>query len=190
MSTTSSQTDRSLPIWWVIATIVGWAIGFWVCEAIKPFLYDITHLGGDGLVIGASIGITQGILVSRHRIASFGAWLVISSIGFGLGKFIGEAVTAGLPATVSHVLTGAVIGASIGVAQWLLLRTPGLSRTGWWLVANMAGWAVAWSLISLAEDSETWSMPMVYLLGGLGAGVAGILTGMALGRMSQPQPAQ
>ena len=169
---------------------MGWAIGFWVCEAIKPFLYDITHLGGDGLVIGAAIGLTQGIVVSRQRIASVGAWLVISSVGFGLGKFIGEGVTAGVPATVSHVLTGGVIGASIGVVQWLLLRTPGFSRAGWWLVANMAGWAVAWSLISLAEDAETWSTVMVYIVGGLGAGVAGILTGIALRRMSQRQPAE
>jgi hypothetical protein len=173
----SAQAERNLGIQWVVATIVGWGIGFFVCEGLKPFFYDITHLGGDGLIIGGGIGIAQG-LVLRKRVASMRWWVLVSIVGFGLGKLIGEAVAQGMPAALGHGLSGAVIGATLGLAQWLVLRRH-VSRADVWVLANVAAWAAGWSLISLAEGSA-WSTVMVYAVGGVGAGLAGIITAVAL----------
>jgi hypothetical protein len=187
MDLTRTRSERTLGIQWVVATIVGWAIGFFVCEAIKPFLYDITHLGGDGLVIGAGIGIAQG-LVLRKQLAPMGWWVLVSVLGFGLGKFLGEALAQGMPAVVGSGLTGAVIGASVGVAQWLVLRGK-VTGAAWWLAANVAGWAIGWSLISLVEDAEGVSTIAVYLVGGVGAAAAGLITGIALVGLSRTRAA-
>ena len=99
MKLPSTQAERYLAIEWVFATIVGWGIGFFVCEGLKPFIYDITHLGVDGLIIGASIGIAQGLVV-RGRIAPMGWWVLASALGFGVGKFLGEALAQGMPVVV------------------------------------------------------------------------------------------
>jgi hypothetical protein len=182
-----TQTERYLGLQWVVATTVGWGIGFYVCEALKPFFYDITHIGGDGLIIGASIGIAQG-LVLRRRIGSTGWWVLVSSVGFGVGKAAGEAVANGMPTAVAHGLSGAVIGVSVGVAQWLVLRRH-VSRAKWWVVTTIAAWAVGWSLISLAEDSAGLSTLMIYVVGGIGAALAGIITGTALIWLWRSRPA-
>lgn len=183
MKLPSTQAERYLAIEWVFATIVGWGIGFFVCEGLKPFFYDITHLGGDGLIIGASIGIAQG-LVLRRRIAPMGWWVLASALGFGVGKFLGEALAQGMPVVVGSGLAGAIIGASVGATQWLVLRGKA-AEAGWWVAANIVGWVIAWSLISLVEGAEGVSTVMVYLIGGAGAAAAGIITGIALVGLSR-----
>lgn len=170
-----TQAERNLGLQWVVATVVGWGIGFFVCEAFKAFL---AGLSADGLVIGAFVGIAQG-LVLRRRIAPMGWWVLVSIIGFGVGKFAGEVAVQGMPTGVGHAVTGAIIGVSIGIAQWLVLRRH-VARAEWWVWANIAAWALGWSLISLAENAEGLSTLMVYLVGGIGAAVAGIITGIAL----------
>jgi hypothetical protein len=187
MKLPSTQAERYLAIQWVVATIVGWGIGFFVCEGLKPFFYDITHLGGDGLIIGASIGIAQGLVV-RRRIAPMGWWVLATGVGFGLGKLIGESVAQGMPAAVGHGLSGALIGASVGLAQWLVLRSHN-ARPEAWVVANVAAWAVGWSVISLVEEAEGLSTLVVYLIGGAGAAAAGIITGIALVWLSRARAA-
>jgi len=187
MKLPSTQAERTLAIQWVLAGIVGWGIGFFVCEGLKPFFYDITHLGGDGLIIGAAIGIAQG-LVLRRRIAPMGWWVLVTALGFGVGKFLGEAVAGGMPLLVGSLLTGAIIGVAVGDAQWLVLRGK-LAGARWWVAANVAGWALGWSLISLVEDAEGVSTVIIYLIGGVGAAAAGIITGIALVGLSRTRAA-
>jgi hypothetical protein len=113
-------------------------------------------------------------------------WLVVLCIlGFGIGKAAGQAFSQGLRAVVGLGLTGAVIGLSVGIAQWLALRGP-LSRAGWWLAASVAGWALGWTIIGGVEDSVGVPVLWVYLVGALGAAAAGIVTGLTLILMRQP----
>ena len=53
------------------------------------------------------------------------------------------------------------------------------------MAANIVGWAIGWSLISLVAEAEGVSTVMVYLVGGLGAAAAGIITGIALVGLSR-----
>jgi hypothetical protein len=186
-----TEAERNLAVLWVVATTVGWGIGFFVCELLTGFLALFAHLGGDGLVIGAGIGIAQGIVLRRRisfRFSFMGWWWLVSSLGFGAGKVLGEAAAQAIPAAVGHLLTGAIIGAAVGAAQWLLLF-GNVRAAAWWVVASIVGWAVGWSLISLAEDAAGLSTLMVYVVGGIGAALAGIVTGANLIWQSRPRPA-
>lgn len=186
-----TEAERNLAVLWVVATTVGWGIGFFVCELLTGFLAQFAHLGGDGLVIGAGIGIAQGIVLRRRisfSISFMGWWWLVSSIGFGAGKVLGEAAAQAMPAAAGHLLTGAIIGAAVGAAQWLLLF-GNVRAAAWWVVASIVGWAVGWSLISLAEDAAGLSTLMVYVVGGIGAALAGIVTGANLIWQSRPRPA-
>ena len=176
----STQAERTLALQWVAATTVGWGIGFFVCEAFNAFFASFTH--SDGLVIGAGIGIAQGFVL-RRRIAPMGWWILVSVVGFGIGKAVGEAAAQGIPGAVGHGLAGTVIGVVVGMAQWLVLRRR-VSRAEWWVLASVVAWAVGWSFISLGANSTL----MVYVVGGLGAAIAGIITGMTLIWLSRTRP--
>jgi len=184
MNLQMTQAERSLGLQWVAVTILGWVIGFFVCEALNEFVRT-TFV--DGLIIGSAVGIAQW-LVLRRRFAPIGWWVVFSIVGFGVGKAIADAATPGIAATVGYGLSGAVIGVSVGIAQWLVLQRH-LPRAGWWVPANVAAWAVGWTVISFAEDAVGWPILTVYVVGTIGAAVAGIITGIALVWLSRPRRA-
>ena len=70
---------------WVLATSVGWVVGFAACETLKAIAEFLAHPPTDGAVIGIFIGIAQW-LVLKGRIHRAGWWILASIIGFGLGK--------------------------------------------------------------------------------------------------------
>jgi hypothetical protein len=49
-----------------------------------------------------------------------------------------------------------LMGLSIGLGQWLLLRRR-LNRAGWWIVANVAGWGL-FALITGQTLDQFWFM--------------------------------
>ena len=71
---------------WVLATTVGWVVGFGICEALKAFLES---LSADGAVIGISVGIMQWLALKR-RINRAGWWILASILGFAVGKAVGD----------------------------------------------------------------------------------------------------
>ena len=167
--------ERDLGLWWVAATIAGWAVGFVVCQAITSF---ISTLFIDGLIIGAGVGIAQWIVL-RQRLPSVRWWAVLSIVGFGIGRAAGEIATQGLPTALGDGLTGAAIGLSVGVAQWLSLRRL-FPEAGRWIPASVVAWAIGWFIISYAEEVTGSPDVTTYAGGGIGAAFAGIVTGCAL----------
>jgi hypothetical protein len=170
-----NASERSLGLQWVAATVVGWLIGFAACEALQSFL---TTVFVDGLVIGTAIGVAQW-LVLRRSISPVGWWIVASVVGFGAGKAVSEWLLPGTTTTVGYVLSGAVIGAVVGVAQGLVLGRS-LRSALWWVPASAVAWGVGWSAIGLAENATGWSTIAPYLVSAAGAIAAGIITGIAL----------
>lgn len=77
-------------------------------------------------------------------------------------------VWGGLPDVWLGISTGALLGASIGFTQWIVLRRK-FSRAGRWILACTAGWALA-SLLEQASDC----------MGLLALPAAGAITGIAL----------
>jgi hypothetical protein len=92
-----------------------------------------------GSVIGASLGITQW-LVLRHHIPQAYRWILASVVGGAVIGILGFAM--GGP--VGGPLGGAVIGAALGIPQWLILRYR-VSRAYVWVLASIVGFALGLS---------------------------------------------
>ena len=155
--------------------MVGWIVGFFVCEFFRSLFRG---LSSDGLILGTSLGIAQA-LVLRRRLGRARWWVLASIGGFWLGKLVGDMLSSGIPGIAGFLLDGAVIGAGVGIAEFLVLRGR-LPQAGWWIPANIAGWAVAWIVIRSVDDSETLSTLAIYAVGSIGAAIAGIVTGGTL----------
>ena len=81
-------------------------------------------------------------------------WVLVSTLGWLLGW------------TLVHQV---VIGAVIGIAQWLVLRRL-VSRAGWWILASTVGWAVGAAVVTLVFPPQP---------GVLAGAVLGAMTGLA-----------
>ena len=61
------------------------------------------------------------------------------------------------------------------MAQWLVLRRH-IPEASWWILANAIGWAVGWAIIaSVDTEAAGVSMGTAYLIGAIGATVAGLI---------------
>ena len=174
-STSLTRDEWSLAIRWVVATTLGWVIGFAICAWFKAFFESFRS---DGAVIGVCVGILQSIAL-RGRVKHTGWWVVATVIGFAIGKFAADAITQSMAGAVGFALGGAVIGTALGAAQWLVLRRQ-LAPAGLWIPATAVAWAVGWSIISTVDEVAGGPTGSTYLIGATGAAVAAVITGAAL----------
>jgi hypothetical protein len=135
--------DWALWMKWILATTLGWVLGWIVSE----------------LAVGFTVGLAQW-LVLRDQFERSGWWVLASAVAWAAGRALaGAFMPAGNP-----VLIGGTLGAIVGFAQWLVLRSQ-LRQSYWWVVLSAAGWGLA-------------------LTGVLGAplvgSVAGAMTGLGL----------
>ena len=142
MNTTTSPVDRStLRRWvlWIVLSVIGLAIGMvvglqilWTAgESVEAAIGQIGVLTLAGAIIGASVGLGLGLgqwAVMRSLIARAWRWPLMSG---GCGLVAGAALVglvallSGAPEDAPPLLMAAIfilIGASIGLGQWLLLR--------------------------------------------------------------------
>jgi hypothetical protein len=173
------RADWSLALRWVVATSVGWVIGFAICEALNATLDFLAHPPTDGAVIGIAIGIGQWLALD-HRINRSRWWILASIVGFGVGKEVGDLVAQAGSGAVGSGLAGLALGTSLGSAQWLVLRRY-VEAARWWIVASAIAWAIGWSIIaSVGTEAAGGSISMAFVIGAIGAGVAGGITAAAL----------
>ena len=114
-------------------------------------------------------------------------WVLASTVGLPVGFVVGLAVLEAVGLTggshfsggaVALVLFGAVAGASVGIAQWLVLRrhVPG---AGWWVltstVGSAAAVAVTFTVIGGAEEAVGFAGG-----GAVGGALYGAITGGVL----------
>lgn len=175
-----TRTERSLLLRWVVATTVGWVIGFAICEAvIKPIVNALTHFNSDGAVIGISIGIGQGLVLQR-RIGRKSWWILASIIGFGIGRDVSDVVAQSISGPSGTALGGLGIGSSLGLAQWLVLRRH-VPDARWWILASAIAWTIGWAIISSVDpEAAGASMAAALAVGSAGAVAAGLVTAAAL----------
>ncbi|MCZ6530531.1 MAG: hypothetical protein O6949_09435, partial [Chloroflexi bacterium] len=74
-------------------------------------------------------------------LASFVGWAVSFAVAGAVLGAVLEAVAAAVGFAVAAAVGMAVAGASLGIAQWLVLRRQ-VSRAGWWVGASSVGLAV------------------------------------------------
>lgn len=138
---------------WILATTLGWLLGW--------SLFGRLDVMGE-LGIGLAVGILQW-LVLRSRIPDAYWWIVATAGGWAIGWMVVMFVVE----PGSGVLAGALIGAVVGLTQWLVLRQH-VPLADWWLVVSTLGWVVGL---------------MAFLGPSLVGAVTGAATGVALERL-------
>ncbi len=125
------QSNRGAPAFqwqvylqWVLASTLGWLIG-------GAFLL--------GLTTGAAMGLTQW-LVLRPFLPKAWRWIVASALGWILGWPLITLLPAG-----AGFLATAVLGLTVGLAQWVVLRDWAGRMAVWWLVISVLGWFIGLS---------------------------------------------
>ncbi len=147
--------DWALVFYWLMATTFGWLLG-WL---LLPTIALVTA--------GVGAGVVQSFALYR-RIPRAWRWILVTAVGWMAGLAIAiPLVPAGM-----GLLTGALVGAATGVAQWLLLRRH-VHWAGWWIWVSLLAWAMG---ASLAPPSNMAALPRIVLSGI----VPGVMTGVSL----------
>jgi hypothetical protein len=123
-----------------IAGLLGWTISGHV-DAVAPAL-----LGGA--LTGAGVGLVQWLFL-RRDLGVGPLWILATAVALALGLSIGAAVVGYETSTSSLAIMGAISGASVGLAQGLLLRNK-FSLWAAWMIAMPVMWAVAWVVTEAA----------------------------------------
>jgi hypothetical protein len=93
--------------WWILASALGWAASHILLSAALA-VGDVTL---SGAITGVTLGTAQWLAL-RRWVYLAGWWVVISTLGWAAGPVLGAS------------LTGAVVGATTGLALELLRRHP------------------------------------------------------------------
>jgi hypothetical protein len=149
-----TAVDRHVgwPTWmqWWLASVAGIGLGIAVSMGIVLLVHNLVGgLAEDRvptmLFLSAGIGLAQWFVL-RRRLRGAGWWVPASIAGWTVGDLLarrlnllmrsaaGMATDFGGGALVQALCTGTLLG----VLQWLVLRRS-LPRTGWWIVAAVAG---------------------------------------------------
>lgn len=130
---------------WVLATVIGFLLSlYWIEIDIKPYVGVI-----EGVIGGAVIGFAQGFIL-QQRLAIAPQWLLVSVVSWGLiaasnlgaiGWIAPQTLQLG-GRLIYGGLQGALVGALLGVGQWIILRQQ-LTTASMWIVATAASWAIA-----------------------------------------------
>ena len=123
------------------------------------------------------MGTLQWLVLRRH-FSQAGWWVAASAVG---GTLVGiGGVFYGSKLQVNLVIIYGLAGIILGALQWLVLRRR-ISRSGWWVVASLLGWALAVLVVQSVDRlglMRGLSEIAGYILGfGLMGMVVGIVTG-------------
>ncbi len=164
-NTEHAQVGWRFQLWWLLASTV--VLGLGVTVGGAGILIGAAF-GGAGVLIGAVFGSVFGILlgiaqwlVLRRHVSWSGRWrlftarggaasfaiavtIIIKFLPYRPGFIFGSFDTEFIAATVLGIVI--VIGASLGIAQWFVLRrkVPG---SGLWVLASAAGPAVIYLVV-------------------------------------------
>lgn len=156
--TTQTTFDWYLWVLWIIATTLGWVIGQLLLPSIGPFI--------AGILIGA-----MQWFVLRDRIKKAWLWILLTGIGWAVGIAI---VVFVLPDGLGF-LYGILVGATTGIAQWIIIRREVL-LSGWWIVISIIAWFTGLSMIPGLLTTGT---------------LPGLMTGIAIELLLRnPKPAE
>jgi hypothetical protein len=148
--------------WWVLANLIGFAVGGAVLRASMQPYYEVLPPGAEAariVAVNLSVAMTAfGALVATaqwvvlRRSLRTGWWPLATCLGWaGSGVIVGDlsGTTAGVETSdsqqlgalrlVAAAIAGCIlIGLPPSTLQWLLLRRQ-VDRAGWWPLASLGG---------------------------------------------------
>lgn len=137
---------------WIMATTMGWLLG----RFLLPNLASV--------IIGLAMGILQWLIL-QGRIHNAWRWIIATLIGWTVGSML----ILYLVADGTEFLAGVILGCTVGIAQWLVLRDE-FKWMGWWIPINVVAWTTGMALL-----------PGIFSTGAM----IGAITGIALGLLLQ-----
>jgi hypothetical protein len=207
-------STRNFWLAWASANAIAWTVGFGLAQIYARLFYgddrfiqlvleeasfiwtrplgSLLATANFGLLLGASVGLGQWLILRRRFDIKWQSWMVATMFGFTLhGLLLGlevqlldseRAISQGALASVTEqgealrslgLLCGSVI--VVGIPQWLVLRSR-IRRAGWWILASAVG------LLLAAPDRSggTYSLVVWVAFTMLAGGVYGIVTAFAL----------
>jgi hypothetical protein len=154
-------------LWWFLTGVLGFVGGM----TIKTVIEILADSGGFaaaldaisppvfGAFFGAMLGLCTGLaqwLVLRCRLDGVGAWAPATLLAWTLFWLLHNAEVFGFAHSPWSLVGqgfghGAIVGAMIGVAQYLVLRTrvPGAGR---WVPISIVSWSVAGGIMHFLLD--------------------------------------
>ena len=146
----------------------------------EDYLYMYTFIPIVGFLTGA---LQYGLL--RRYLPHMGWWVAMTMGGWLLGVFLD--LIPGWLGWTSPLFTGGlafvVLGLSIGAGQWLLLRRR-LSRAGWWIGANVAGWG----LLALITEGNSIGQFGLFTIGFLPACATALMLALLMKQVQSTGP--
>ena len=178
MNDDRSQVGWGFWLHWVLASTVGLAAGFAVIFTLIETLGELVEappIAVTGAVIGTSIGIAKWVVL-RSKVAPPGWWVLASAAGYAVAFAAIGAVED------VEAIAFAVGVVSVGIAQWLVIRTE-IRRSGWWVLASAVSIAVGFLIIFALPGAigEAVSYAIAETIAaGIGGAVVGAITGGVL----------
>lgn len=202
MDTERVQVGWRFLFWWVLASTVvlalGLAVGFFATVLSHAFFFvsklgvvgEALNFAVGGAVAGALLGSAQQRYL-RRGVLPADWWVLASTVGWAVGAGMGGAVDLVVGGEgLNFALMVAVGGASVGIAQWLVLRRQ-VARAGWWVLTNtLVGGALGGAvdlvvgglggLDASAGLAVLAIIPLLPVGGFLASAVYGVITGGVL----------
>jgi hypothetical protein len=162
-----ARAGNYLWLWWFITGLLGFVGGM----TIKTVIEIMADIGGFtatleaisppmfGALFGAMLGLSTGLaqwLVLRRRIAGVGAWLPATLVALTLFWLLHNAEAFGFAHTPWGLVGqgfghGAIVGAMLGVAQYLVLRGR-IKHAERWVLISTVTWSVAGAIMHFLLD--------------------------------------
>jgi len=91
---------------------------------------------------------------SPFRWAIWPRWVLVSAVGGGVGFALGlaaaEAASRILARPVFEAVLYGILGTSVAILQWLVLRSH-VPQASWWVLASAVGWILIGALADVVE---------------------------------------
>lgn len=165
----------------LLAWIAGNFLGIAVLSAMVfalPFLKSINGVVASVLIISIPIGLAQW-LVLRRLIPLSPVWMLTIPAGFVLSFLIYSSIPDALrpivddEATLTLTIIYTAYGATIGLAQWVILRRH-FARSSIWILGSSVGIGLGFGLVlatDLINQSGFISGIVVLLVYGIATGL-------------------
>lgn len=162
-----------------------WIFGHLIVVAFFGGLTDAlqrTIFGGNWVLLGASVGIMQWIVLKRY-IPINNIWAALSTLGWAAIPFFHNSLLG--PNPLGWFITGFLVG----TLQWVYLKTIGRGTVSW-ILSNSVAWTVGGTLgiysnllWQLWIDNPIFDNVIVRC--GITGLIVGVILGIAMATMKQ-----
>jgi hypothetical protein len=160
MTTTTFKERAVFLLFWVLASTAGLVLGLvggTIVGMPASLLLDMLGLGILGMAVigavyGAAIGLAQWLTL-RYFVSWASRWVLYSAAGGSVGFLVGYVAGLAVEERMGNSIHGLVLGASLGVAQWFILR-------------RAVPWAWLWIAVSTVGMGIVWSFPIAIMAEG------------------------